>query len=288
MRELGPSYRDVTLAALRSGAPSEEFSERVAKVVQAFKDEFVARHGDFKRRETELLAREHKIQVKEAALDKLVARLGGWACLEDREKILGERESFLSEWEARLREAAAAFDESEAERLAADRALGQAKLQLYTLTCRHEEATAKLRLSTLELEERNRQDEENRNAVRRVIGPLKPINRAWLVAEMDRLFTWEQRLRARERELLEASADLDALESERDSAIKRESRTRISLIGQRRKVNEMRAEMIELSRKLGAAERLCETLQSQRTSKLMASWQDLIRELWAESGQQSR
>src|SRR5690606_13105069 len=32
MRELGPSYRDVTLAALRSGAPSEEFSERVEKL----------------------------------------------------------------------------------------------------------------------------------------------------------------------------------------------------------------------------------------------------------------
>ena len=287
IRGLGPSYRNVTLASLRSGALSEDFGERVARTVHVFKGEFTARHGDHKRRETEVLERERQLEVKEAALDRLVARLGGWLCLEDRENILGEREAFLSEWETRLREASAALDEFELERLAAGRALGQAKLRLEALACRHEEATAKLRISTSELEERYRQDEEYRNAVRRAIDPLEPLSRAWLVAEMDRLFTWEQRLRARERELIEASNDLDELELERDSAIKREFRTRISLNGQERKVNEMRVEMTELSRKLVAAERLCETLQSQRTSKLFASWRDLIRELWAESGQQS-
>lgn len=288
IRELGPSYRNVTLAALRAGAPSEDFGERVAILVQAFKDEFIARYGDLERRETEVRKREHQLQLKEAALDELVARLGGWLCLEDRENTFREREASLSEWETRLREAAAALDESELERLAADKALGQAKLRLQTLTSRHEQALAKLRMATLELEARYRQDEEHRNAVWRAIEPLEPVSRAWLVAEMDRLFTWEQRLRVRERELLEASNDLEELESERDSAIKRESRTRISLIGQARKVNELRAEMSELSRKLVAAERLCEKLQSQQASKLFASWQNLIREIWPDSGQQSK
>ncbi len=86
IRELGPSYRNVTLAALRAGAPSEDFGERVAILVQAFKEEFIARHGDLKRRETEVRKREHQLQLKEAALDELVARLGGWLCLEDRDE----------------------------------------------------------------------------------------------------------------------------------------------------------------------------------------------------------